>query len=154
MSTLNALTVAVEVASRKRDEARRLLQDAQGAQQAAQDQLDQLQGYARETEGRWGMRSDAAVQPEVMFHHYQFMDRLGHAAGLQTTVVGDHASRVQVATSNLLEAELRLASLRKVVEKRQLDHERQQMRREQKQTDERASMQVRNAINGPHSQEY
>lgn len=30
MSTLNALTVAVEVASRKRDEARRLLQDAQG----------------------------------------------------------------------------------------------------------------------------
>ena len=69
MSTLNALTVAVEVASRKRDEARRLLQDAQGAQQAAHDQLNQLQGYARETEGRWGMRADAAVQPEVMFHH-------------------------------------------------------------------------------------
>ncbi|MHB1114627.1 MAG: flagellar export protein FliJ [Acidovorax defluvii] len=154
MSTLNALTVAVEVASRKRDEARRLLQDAQGAQQAAQDQLNQLQGYARETEGRWGMRVDAAVQPEVMFHHYQFMDRLGHAMGLQTGVVGDHASRVQDATRTLLEAELRLASLRKVVEKRQQDHERQQMRREQKQTDERASMQVRNAINGPPGQEY
>ena len=154
MSTLNALTVAVEVASRKRDEARRLLQDAQGAQQAAQDQLNQLQGYARETEGRWGMRADAAVQPEVMFHHYQFMDRLGHAVGLQTGVVDDHASRVQDATRTLLEAELRLASLRKVVEKRQQDHERQQMRREQKQTDERASIQVRNAINGPPGQEY
>ena len=154
MSTLNALTVAVEVASRKRDEARRLLQDAQGAQQAAQDQLNQLQGYARETEGRWGMRADAAVQPEVMFHHYQFMDRLGHAVGLQTGVVSDHASRVQGATRTLLEAELRLASLRKVVEKRQQDHERQQMRREQKQTDERASIQVRNAINGPPGQEY
>lgn len=154
MSTLNALTVAVEVASRKRDEARQLLQDAQGAQQAAQDQLDQLQGYARETEGRWGMRANAAVQPEVMFHHYQFMDRLGHAAGLQTSVVGAHASRVQEATRALLEAELRLASLRKVVEKRQQDHERQQARREQKQTDERASMQVRNAINGPPGREY
>ncbi len=154
MSNLNALAVAVDVALRKRDEARRLLQDAQGAQQAAQDQLNQLQGYARETEGRWGMRADAAVQPEVMFHHYQFMDRLGHAAGLQTRVVGEHASRVQDATRNLLDAELRLASLRKVVEKRQQDHERQQMRREQKQTDERASMQVRNAINGPRGQEY
>ena len=154
MSTLNALTVAVEVASRKRDEARRLLQDAQGAQQAAQDQLNQVQGYARETEGRWGMRADAAVQPEVMFHHYQFMDRLGHAVGLQTGVVSDHASRVQDAARTLLEAELRLASLRKVVEKRQHDHERQQMRREQKQTDERASIQVRNAINGPPGQEY
>ena len=154
MSTLNALTVAVEVASRKRDEARRLLQDAQGAQGAAQDQLNQLQGYASETEGRWGMRADAAVQPEVMFHHYQFMDRLGHAVGLQTGVVSDHASRVQDAARTLLEAELRLASLRKVVEKRQHDHERQQMRREQKQTDERASIQVRNAINGPPGQEY
>ena len=154
MLNLNALAVAVDVALRKRDEARRLLQDAQGAQQAAQDQLNQLQGYARETEGRWGMRADAAVQPEVMFHHYQFMDRLGHAAGLQTRVVDEHASRVQDATRNLLDAELRLASLRKVVEKRQQDHERQQMRREQKQTDERASMQLRNSINGPPGREY
>ncbi|WP_087743642.1 MULTISPECIES: flagellar export protein FliJ [unclassified Acidovorax] len=154
MSNLNALAVAVDVALRKRDEARRLLQDAQGAQQAAQDQLNQLQGYARETEGRWGMRADAAVQPEVMFHHYQFMDRLGHAAGLQTRVVDEHASRVQDATRNLLDAELRLASLRKVVEKRQQDHQRQQMRREQKQTDERASMQLRNSINGPPGREY
>lgn len=62
LSNLNALLVAVDVAVRKRDEARRLLQDAQGSQQAAQDQLDQLQGYARETEGRWGLRADAAVQ--------------------------------------------------------------------------------------------
>ena len=68
--------------------------------------------------------------------------------------MSDHASRVQDATRTLLEAELRLASLRKVVEKRQQDHERQQMRREQKQTDERASIQVRNAINGPPGQEY
>ena len=154
MSSLDARAVAVEGAARERGGARRLLQDAQGAQQAAQDQLNQLQGYARETEGRWGMRADAAVQPEVMFHHYQFMDRLGHAVGLQTGVVSDHASRVQDATRTLLEAELRLASLRKVVEKRQHGHERQQMRREQKQTDERASIQVRNAINGPPGQEY
>ena len=142
MSTLNALTVAVEVASRKRDEARRLLQDAQGAQQAAQDQLNQLQGYARETEGRWGMRADAAVQPEVMFHHYQFMDRLGHAVGLQTGVVGDHASRVQDATRTLLDAELRLASLRKVLERRQAELALRQQRREQKATDERAALRL------------
>lgn len=154
MSTLNALTVAVEVASRKRDEARRLLQDAQGAQQAAQDQLNQLQGYARETEGRWGMRADAAVQPEVMFHHYQFMDRLGHAAGVQNGVVGDHAHRVEAARRALLEAELRLASLRKVMEKRRHDLELAEMRRDQKQTDERAALQYRSAIQGSEGREY
>ena len=154
MSTLNALTVAVEVASRKRDEARRLLQDAQGAQQAAQDQLNQLQGYARETEGRWGMRADAAVQPEVMFHHYQFMDRLGHAVGLQTGVVSDHASRVQGATCTLLEAELRLASLRKVLERRRAEVALQQQRREQKQTDERAALRAGRGARSPQDQEY
>jgi len=145
MSSLNALAVAVEAASRKRDDARRVLQDAQAAQQAALAQLEQLEGYARETEARWGVKADTAMKPEVMYHHYQFMNRLGHAAGIQTGVVGDHAHRVEAARQALLQAELRLASLRKVVDKRRQELELAQMRREQKQTDERAALQYRNA---------
>jgi len=145
MSSLNALAVAVEAASRKRDDARRVLQDAQAAQQAALAQLEQLEGYARETEARWGVKADTAMKPEVMYHHYQFMNRLGHAAGIQTGVVGDHIHRVEAARQALLQAELRLASLRKVVDKRRQELELAQMRREQKQTDERAALQYRNA---------
>ena len=148
MPESNALSVAVEMALRQRDDARRSLQDARSASQAAQAQLDQLEGYARETQNRWGMRPNAAVQPEVMYHHYQFMDRLGHAAGLQTGVVGQHAERVGAAERTLLEAELRLASLKKLVEKRQRDALQAQMRREQKQTDERAALQHRQSFNG------
>ena len=148
MPAPNALSVALEMALRQRDEARRLLQDARGARQAAQDQLDQLEGYARETQNRWGMRPNAAVQPEVMYHHYQFMGRLDHAMGLQTGVLGAHAERVQAAEKSLLEAELRLASLKKLVEKRQRDAMQAQARREQKQTDERAALQYRKAFNG------
>ena len=70
MSALTALVVAVEVASRKRDDARKVLQDALAAQQAARSQLDQLEDYARETQTRWGMKADTAMKPEVMFHHY------------------------------------------------------------------------------------
>jgi flagellar FliJ protein len=154
MSALTALVVAVEVASRKRDDARMVLQDALAAQQAARSQLDQLEDYARETQARWGMKADTAVKPEVMFHHYHFMDRLGHAAGIQTGVVEDHASRVEAARGALLEAELRLASLKKVVEKRRADLERAEMRRDQKQTDERAALQYRSAAQGSESQEY
>ena len=153
MSNLSALMVAVEVASRKRDGARKVLQDTQAAQQAASEQLDQLEGYARETEARWGMKEDTAVQPEVMYHHYQFMDRLGQAAVLQTGVVSDQSHRVNTARQALMEAELRLASLRKVMEKRRQEIELQQMRKDQKQTDERAALQYRNAINGAPSQE-
>ncbi|MDZ7861844.1 flagellar export protein FliJ [Acidovorax sp.] len=141
MSVLSALIVAVEIASRKRDEARHVLQEALAVQQAAQAQLNQLQDYARETEQRWGMQADTQVQPEVMYHHYQFMDRLGHAAGLQTSVVGDQGARVENARRGLMEAERRLASLRKVVEQRRRELEQAQARMEQKQTDERAAMQ-------------
>ena len=145
MSNVQALAVAVEQASRQRDNARQVLQDTQAAQLAARAQLDQLEGYARETELRWGMKADTTVQPQVMYHHYQFMDRLGHAAGLQTGVVSEHAGRVEVSRRNLLDAELRLASLLKVMDKRRRDIELALMRSDQKQTDERAALKYRNA---------
>ena len=153
MSALSALSVAVELAERKRDEARRVLQDARRAQQAARDQMEQLQGYAQETQNRWGMRANANVQPEVMYHHYQFMDRLHHAMGLQTTVVTSHDARISAAQQALLETELRLASLKKLTEKRRKEFELLQSRREQKQTDERAALQYRSASSGPDGRE-
>jgi flagellar FliJ protein len=145
MSSLNALLVAISVATRQRDDARKALQATLAAQQAARAQLEQLNDYARETEARWGMRSDAEMKPEVMYHHVQFMGRLGHAAGLQTTVVGDHEDRVNMARQTLLQAEIRLASLSKVVDRRRSEIELTNARREQKQTDERASLRYRNS---------
>lgn len=154
MASLNTFLVAVEMAERQRDAARQALQDARHARYAAQQQLDQLAGYAQETQGRWGMRADAAIKPEVMYHHYQFMDRLSHAIGLQSGAVGDQDGRVDAAAQALLQAELRVASLKKVVEKRRRDMEQAQSRRDQKQTDERASLQFRNAASGPLGQEF
>jgi len=139
MSALNAFVVAVELAERQRDAARQALANVQGARQAAQAQLQQLTGYAAETQDRWGLKAGAAVQPEVMHHHYHFMGRLDHAIGLQTRALGGQDQRVAQARQALLQAELRLASLRKVLERRQAELAQQQQRREQKQTDERAS---------------
>lgn len=154
MSNLNALSIAVEAATRKRDDARKVVQAALAAQQAARAQFHQLEDYARETEARWGVRADATIQPEVMYHHYQFMDRLGHASGIQGGVVSDQAGRVHAAQSALLQAELRLSSLRKVVEKRRHDMELLQARRDQKQTDERAALQYGSASRGSQGREY
>ncbi|MBO0940818.1 flagellar FliJ family protein [Acidovorax temperans] len=98
MSVLKALMVAVSVAERKRDEARQVLQNAQAACQAAQGQLSQLEGYAEEIQERWGAKEGASLKPEVMYHHHQFMGRLGHAAGLQSGVVADHMQRIEAAS--------------------------------------------------------
>ena len=140
MSSLNALNVAIEAAERKRDEARTAMQERQRAQQAAQAQMDQLQGYVLEMQARWGAQEGLAVQPEVMHHQYQFMERLQHAIGLQTRVVADQAIRLETARQALLAAELRVTSLQKVVQTRKRDMALSQMRREQKDTDERATM--------------
>ncbi len=152
MST-HALAVAVEVAERQRDALRRQLQDARSGAQAAGAQLEQLQGYAGETQNRWGLCANAQRTPEVLFHHTHFMDRLRHAMGLQAGVVADHGRRVVVAQQALLAAELRLASLTKLVHKRRSEHALQQARRAQKQTDERAALQYRATLNAPPGQE-
>ena len=140
MSSLNALNVAIEAAERKRDAARTTMQERQRAQQAAQAQMDQLQGYVLEMQARWGAQEGLAVQPEVMHHQYQFMERLQHAIGLQTRVVVDQDIRLETARQALLAAELRVTSLQKVVQARRRDVALAQMRREQKDTDERATM--------------
>ena len=69
------------------------------------------------------------------------MDRLQHAIGLQTRVLADLAIRLEAAQKALMACELRVSSLRKVVEVRRRDLALSQMRREQKETDERAAIQ-------------
>ena len=46
MSSLSALKVAVDLATRQRDQARQVLLETQRIQQAGQAQLSQLTGYA------------------------------------------------------------------------------------------------------------
>jgi flagellar FliJ protein len=141
MSSLNALMIAIEMAVRKRDEARQALRERQRACDAAKSQMEQLDNYASEMQQRWGASEGAAMKPEVMFHHRQFMERLQHAIDLQTKVVADQAIRLEASQKGLMAAELRLSSLNKVVETRRRDIALAQMRREQKQTDERAALQ-------------
>ena len=141
MSSLNALMIAIDAAGRKRDAARQAVQERQRALQAGQAQMDQLQGYVQEMHGRWGAQEGQTVQPEVMHHQYQFMERLQHAIGLQTKVLADLEIRLEAARQALMAAELRVSSLNKVVEVRKRDMALAQMRREQKETDDRAAIQ-------------
>lgn len=141
MSSLNALMIAIEMAVRKRDDARQALRERQHAFDAAKSQMEQLENYAAEMQQRWGATEGASLKPEVMVHHRQFMERLEHAINLQTRVIADQSIRLEAAQKALMAAELRLTSLNKVVETRRRDIELAQMRREQKQTDERAALQ-------------
>ncbi|TXT38895.1 MAG: flagellar FliJ protein [Comamonadaceae bacterium] len=104
--------------------------------------MNQLQQYADETEKRWTTNAQISTTPELLHHHYQFMGRLQHAILLQENVLRASEDRVKLAQQQLLQAEFRIASLKQVLVKRQAEVEKRLQRRDQKQMDEFASMQI------------
>jgi flagellar FliJ protein len=143
MSAFKSFLLAIDLATRQRDQASQAVMNVQKAQLFAQQQMGQLQTYASETEARWLAAAQVRTTPELMQHHYQFMDRLNHAIGLQESALENAARKTEAAKRLALEAEFRLVNLKLVLKKKQADMNVLQSRREQKQMDEFAAMQTR-----------
>lgn len=140
MSLLRTLDLAIDVATLKRDGASKALGAAQQAEIAAQNQLKQLEVYALETDIRWATQGKVCAVPELMRHHYQFVERLHHAMHMQKDILLQHAVVVENARSVLVQTEMRVATLKQVRAKKQAAMTLVQNRREQKQMDEIASV--------------
>ena len=147
MSILNSLSLAIDLATRKRDQAMTLLQQFQRMHDASLDQMAQLEGYAAETELKWTAVAQVGSTPELMGHHYQFMDRLHHAISLQKEVVSGAVQKVEASRRLTMESELRLASLRLALKKKQASIALLNDRHEQKQMDEFAALQSWRMLN-------
>ena len=153
MSAVRSVLLAIDMATRRRDQAGQGLTHVQNAHVFAQNQMLQLETYAAETESRWAASAQTSTTPELMRHHYQFMDRLHHAIGLQGGVLDNASRKVDVAKRQVLEAEFRLTSLKQVLKKKQLDIAIAQGRREQKQMDEFAALRSGQSTGGYFSGE-
>jgi flagellar protein FliJ len=154
MSSLRTLELAVDLALRRRDAGVQALAQAEQVLAAAHDQMGQLENYARDTENRWTVRGQISTTPEIMRHHYQFMDRLNQAMELQKSVLRDRGALVEATRAELLQAEVRLASLKKVCEKRRAVLVREQDRREQRDNDELAATQHRKHTADTHRGDF
>lgn len=140
MSELRSIELAIELATRKRDEFAKTVARVEKTLQFAQNQMNQLEGYAAETDARWIRSGSEGRSVEMLRHHYQFMERLQHAIGLQSGVITNTGLQVESAKRVLLQAEYRLAGLNQVLKTRQSDLVLVERRREQRQTDEFAAM--------------
>jgi flagellar FliJ protein len=149
MSALKSIALAIDVATRKRDHAGKLLVQAQRACLFAQNQLDQLESYAADSEARWTASAQISITPELLQHQYQFMDRLRHAIGLQRNAIADLDFQRDAARKRALDAEFRLAALEHVMKKKRSNLTAQASRREQKQMDEFAAMQFARVARHP-----
>jgi flagellar FliJ protein len=141
MSQLKSILLAIELATRRRDEAAKALASAKRTQGYSLGQMDQLQGYAKDTDDRFIGSTTVVLSAELIRHHYQFVERLQQAIGLQTGVLDNSRCQVELSEKALLEAEFRLAGLNHVLKTRQAALQLVQKRREQRATDEFASMQ-------------
>jgi flagellar FliJ protein len=139
MSKLRSIRLAIELATRQRDQLAKNHAQALRNVDFAKSQLSQLVTYAGDTDGRWMNGGAAALSAEMVRHHYQFVDRLQHAIAMQNGVIDNMNSQAGVAHKALLQAEFRLSGLNQVLQAREATVQAVHKRREQHETDEFAS---------------
>ena len=139
MSNLQTLHKVVELATRRRDDALTALGQAQRELQAAQDQMNQLRGYADEALQRWAQRSTTGgVDANLLHHHRLFMEKITHAIDFQQAVQRGREEVVERAQAQVYAAERDVAGLRKYTERKLQAAQQIAQRQEQKATDEMA----------------
>jgi flagellar protein FliJ len=144
---LRSLQLAIEMATRARDEADQALQHALRVLQNAQAQMAQLAGYADETDLRWTTANASAFNGELMMHHRNFMGRLREAIQMQEGVLRNLERQAETARQRRVQREIKLKSFEQLLEKRLRERAVLAARREQKQMDEFAGqMHARQAL--------
>ncbi len=138
-----SLQVLLEHAESQRDAARSALQQAEQALQQLTAQCEQLQAYRGEYLAR-GPGLDGRAAPMALLRcHRDFLQRLDQALG---QLQGQHqttALRVEELRRALLAQETRVASVKKLMERREAEVQRGAARAEQRRSDEAALRQRR-----------
>lgn len=143
MPHLKGLRMAIDLAARRRDDAVAALQQVRHAHAMSVGQLQQLESYAAETEARWALASRAMAHPEILGHYGQFMERLRQAVDMQRAVVDGHVRETEEVRQRLVEEDVKLCGLKRLLDKRRAAVAHALAGREQKQLDELAALQFR-----------
>ncbi len=139
MTAIQTLNKVVDLAEKRRDEARAALAQQQRELQIAHEQLQQLQTYAAEAQQRWMARSSGAgVDAQQLFHQRQFMAKIDHALEFQRGVIANREALIERSQGQLMVAERDVAGLRKYTERKLQAAQQIAQRQDQKATDEMA----------------
>lgn len=146
MNSIALLQTLLQRAEAERDTALAALRQAEALVQQAEQQAQQLQGYRSEYDQRWTTRFQESGTTALLHCHRGFGQRLDHAITMQQTNTRQLGNRVQQARDTLLARELRVAGVRKLIERRQAELAKIAARRDQRQTDEAAQRASANRI--------
>jgi flagellar FliJ protein len=132
----DSLHVLLEATERQRDQAVARRDRARVSLDAAMGQAEQLRDYKTSCQDRWSQqfREGAAITLVQVYH--EFVDRLHGAVDLQGRQVERLRGELARCEAETLAAELRVASIDKLIARRMAEKLLKSDRREQKQQDE------------------
>ena len=134
--TLNTL---LEQAEAERNQALAAFNQARARCDAARAQALQLDAYRADYRQRWSLQFAKGAALEIVRCYQGFADRLEAAIAQQGQAVGIAQAAQARAGDALTANELRVASVRKLIERRMLAERQANERREQKADDEQAT---------------
>jgi len=120
------------------DQAQSALQRADESARRAREQCRQLVAYRGEYEARWSAQFNQGGTMDILICYRSFMQRLDQAVTVQKRQAEMAERQLAQARQLLMACERRLASVRKLLERRIAELAQLGRRREQKQTDEQA----------------
>jgi flagellar FliJ protein len=133
---MQPLMTLLAQAERERDTAMSDAQRSAQSHQAAVEQAEQLLVYRREYEQRWSTRFQSEGRIELVHCYRAFTDRLTQAVEQQQRVVQHASAQLERMRITLAEHEMRVASVRTLIERRATELRLSADRVEQKQADE------------------
>ena len=144
MAEDGTLALLLEQAERARDEALLQLRQAEARAAHAQAQARDLGDYQQQHDRRWlaQFREQGAGVAIVQAHH-QFGQRLQDAIGQQAQQARMLETRLLAARQLLVEREMAVAKVAKLIERRHAERVSRQLKAEQKASDEFAAQRHR-----------
>ena len=138
MKRLALLQTLLEREKMRRDEQMAHVRNAVANADTQQQQADGLTGYRSEYCQKWSAQFKQAAQMEILRSYHGFLARLDQAITQQQSVV-EHAQRmVEVQRQRLIEREIRVATVERLIKRREAMLAKIADRRDQKNLDEMA----------------
>ena len=138
MKRLALLHTLLDREKKRRDEQMAQVRNAVANVEAQQQQADSLTTYRSEYCQKWSAKFQQAAPMEILRSYHGFLSRLDQAIGQQQSVV-EHAQRmVDVQRQRLIEREIRVATVERLIKRREAMLAKIADRRDQKNLDELA----------------
>ncbi len=138
MKRLALLKTLLEREEKRRDEQMAAVRAAVANAEAQEQQAAGLGGYRTEYCQKWSAQFQQAAQMEILRSYHGFLSRLDQAIAQQQSVV-EHAHRMVAAQRHrLMEREIRVATVKRLIERREALLAKVADRRDQKNLDELA----------------